>query len=112
MSEIIFREEFRVNRNFLVVVVFEKNKCWLILFETLKKDFIGFWSTNTDKGFLPVEDFVKLLKELLAGADKVRTIYDATTVFPKGWDYWGSFVPQPINSFIDYDFEKLVNNVS
>lgn len=76
---------------------------WLILVDFSSLELIASWSSNVkNQETMSYTLVVETLENRLKKAEKEQiSIDDAVEFWPKYWDYWGRFTPEPIKDYIN-----------
>ncbi len=101
---IIFKKKLvNINGKYEVNLLQDDMKLWLILVDLSSLKLIASWSSHVkDQKIMSYTSVVESLEARLKQAEKKQTsIDDAVEFWPKYWDYWGRFTPEPIKYYIN-----------
>jgi hypothetical protein len=110
MSNIIKKGSININSQYKVDLIEEDvERFWLILVDlNLRSNgkFVSCWSNQVkEKERIPYQLIIQILRERLEEVAKGKISFDdAIEFWPKGWDYWGRFTPDPIKYYIHEAF--------
>lgn len=92
-----------------VTIIDGDDRVWVGLTAGDRQGRSYFWSQKIDSGddVLPAEEVVKLICERLDDWQEGRLQdYHAFTLWPSGWDFWGSAVLEPISHYFRSQFRE------